>query len=97
MDKQEAIRFILDFMATVSRCRSETTYAQDRRLYTSDLANAAEWLVQIHQGMPITEVKRRVLSSQTEKAFSDYWRQGKWGELESEALQVMRNAFKNSG
>jgi hypothetical protein len=81
---------VLDFLAVLHKCFMETTYSEDRSLYAMDIAAATGWLVRLHQGESIDGVVAQILDSSTNKQFTDYWRKGKWGELESRGLSELQ-------
>lgn len=85
---------ILDLVVVLDRCLSETTFTQDRRLYVEDIASAARWLARLHQGEPVGSVASEILEPSTTKAFTDYWRQGVWGEMESRALSMLQEQVR---
>lgn len=39
-------------------------------------------------------IKKDILSNETEKFFGDYWKQGKWGDCELNALQFLKESIK---
>lgn len=85
---------ILDFMSVIENCLNSSTYADDRPIYTKDLAEAAKWLLKLHRKIPPTEVASEITSSSTSKFFGDYWRQGQWGDMESQALSDLQASTK---
>ena len=85
---------ILDFLTVLYKCFSETTYAQDRSLYANDIATAVGWLVRLHQGAIADEVARDIVNSSTTKHFTDYWKQGSWGDLEAQAVKELQEAIR---
>lgn len=86
---------ILDFIAVLHRCFSETTYAEDRSIYATDIAVAVGWLVKLHQGQAPNDITNLIVESSTNKYFTDYWRRGMWGELEAKALDDLQSWIKS--
>lgn len=86
--------WILDFLSVIDRCRKETSFAEDRRLYKEDMAHAAGWLVRLHQGEEVSSVAGDILDPATDKSFTDYWKGGEWGDREAEALAELQNRIK---
>lgn len=82
---------ILEFIAVLNRCLSETTFVEDRSLYTSDIAAATNWLTRLHEGEQASSIMNEILEPATAKQFTDYWRQGIWGEMESTALSTLQD------
>lgn len=93
MNNDQLILKILDFMTVIHECYSKTTFANDRSVYAKDLATAMGWIIELRAGTNIQIVKNRILSSDTEKHFGDYWRQGEWGDNESRALKKLKNTI----
>lgn len=87
---------ILDFLSVLDKCLSETTYAQDRPIYASDMATAASWLVRLHQNQSPADVANIIIDSSTTKYFTDYWRQGDWGKLQAKALKELQDSIKSA-
>ena len=92
MDNKLLSERIWKFIAVLTRCRSETTYAADRALYDADIALATRWVVALQNGADVNTVVQQICSSSATKHVTDYWKQGKWGELESAALQALQDA-----
>ncbi len=86
-----AIRAFVDIL---ERCLSETTFPEDRRLYSDDIAAAEGWLTRLRSGEPPTTVAAEILAPATAKQFTDYWRQGVWGDMESTALQRLQDVVR---
>lgn len=95
IDKALLASKILDFLAVLHRCHSETTYTQDRSIYASDIATAVGWLVKLDQGEAPDDVAKIIIDSSTTKGFTDYWRQGHWGDLEARALNDLQSWIKS--
>jgi len=91
IDKASLASKILDFLAVLHSCLSETTYTQDRSIYASDIAIVVGWLVKLHQGQAANDVANLIVDSSTTKGFTDYWRQGHWGDLEARALNDLQS------
>ena len=85
---------ILEFIAVLDTCLTETTFVEDRRLYASDVAVAANWLARLHGGEQASLVANEILEPATAKQFTDYWRQGAWGERESAALSNLQDDIR---
>ena len=83
------------FIAILDRCLNETTFAEDRRLYASDLAVATAWLIRLDSGEASDAIAADILAPATAKQFTDYWRQGAWGDLESSALDTLQNTIRS--
>lgn len=88
------IQKILDFMAVLYECYTNTTYAQDRTVYAKDIAMAMGWIVKIKNGDNLQDVVNQILGPETDKYFGDYWRQGEWGEKELEALKSFKKELE---
>lgn len=86
---------IVEFIAVLKACLSETTFAEDRRLYASDIAAAAAWLSRLQGGEQAPAIADEILEPATAKQFTDYWRQGLWGERESKALMDLQDSIRN--
>jgi hypothetical protein len=48
------------------------------------------WIVDLRCNGDIEEIVKRILSTETNKYFGDYWRQGQWGEKEADALKKLQ-------
>lgn len=81
---------ILEFMTIIENCLASTNYANDRPIYTSDLAMASKWLIKLYKNESIADICSEILSAETGKYFGDYWRQGPWSDNEAEALKSLR-------
>jgi hypothetical protein len=93
-DRRRLEEKILDFAAVVRDCLDETTYADDRPVYTKDLAVVAGWLVDLHRGMPARDAAEIIVDPQTDKTLSDYYRQGEWGERHNRAFAALQARVK---
>lgn len=91
-EANELARRILDFTATVVECLDDTSYANDRPVYTQDLAVAARWLVRLHRGEPVRDVARAISSPTAGKALTDYYRSGIWGDRHNAAAAALQEA-----
>lgn len=94
ISKNELIDEILNFMIIIYSCYCKTTYVEDRNIYAQDLASAMSWIVDLNKGIDNMMVVKKILSSDTEKHFGDYWRQGEWGNKEADALQNLKDKCK---
>jgi hypothetical protein len=83
---------IIDFMGIVVDCLDSTSCANDRPVYTQDLALAARWLVRLHRGEPVRDVARDVSSPATGKMLTDQYRAGHWGERHNAAAVALQRA-----
>ena len=82
------------FLSILNRCLNETTFVEDRRLFAADLAAANAWLTRLDAGEPPSAIAAEILAPGTAKQFTDYWRQGVWGDLESTALSTLQNTIR---
>lgn len=82
------------FIAILNRCLNETTYVEDRRLYADDLAAVNAWLTRLGAGESPSVIAAEILAPATAKQFTDYWRQGVWGDLESAALNTLQDTIR---
>jgi hypothetical protein len=48
-------------------CLDGSTFANDRPIYTQDLALCARWLSRLHRGESVTDVAREIASPATGK------------------------------
>lgn len=85
---------IMTFIAILNQCLSETTFATDGRLYAEDLATAKQWLTRLAEGKSPAEIAATILEPATAKHYTDYWRQGSWGDLESKALANLQDQIR---
>jgi len=83
---------ILEFIATAVDCLDNTNFANDRPVYTQDLAVAARWLVRLHRGESVREVAQTISSAASGKILTDYYRQGEWGKKHNAAVAVLQAA-----
>ena len=86
---------VVDFIAVLKNCMSETTFSEDRRLYADDIASAAARLARLQKGEQAPSIADEILEPATAKQFTDYWRQGVWGERESKALMDLQNSIRD--
>ena len=93
MTTDRLIEEILDFMTILYRCHAGTTYAEDRAIYAKDLTMAMSWIVELRSGVDIKEIIDKISSPETDKYFTDYWRQGEWGAKEADALEALKVAI----
>ena len=93
IDRDQLIQKILDFMTVIHECYSNTTFSNDRSVYAQDLVAAMGWIVELRSGTDVEIVRDRILSPATEKHFGDYWRQGDWGDKESNALKQLKDSI----
>jgi len=93
IDSDRLIQQILGFMTVIYECYSNTTFANDRSVYTQDLATAMGWIVELRAGADVKSVRDKILSPATEKHFGDYWRQGDWGDKEAKALKQLKDSI----
>ncbi|MHB1003551.1 MAG: hypothetical protein ACYC1B_06975 [Thermoleophilia bacterium] len=86
---------ILDFIIVLDRCYRETSYTKDRAIYANDLAVSSGWLARLHSNEDVSEVANEIVSASTSKYFTDYWRQGAWGEMQAAGLQRLQEEVRN--
>jgi len=82
------------FVAVIEMCLRETAFVEDRHLYLDDLAAANRWLTRLGAGEAATSIAAEIIAPATAKHFTDYWRQGVWGDLESTALETLQRAIR---
>lgn len=82
------------FLFILDRCLNETTFVEDRCLFAADLAAADAWLARLDAGEPPDAIAAEILAPGTAKQFTDYWRQGVWGDLESAALNTLQDTIQ---
>lgn len=85
---------IIEFISILEDCMLNTTYEKDKEIYKNDIINATIWLIKLHKGTVISDVAKEISDSQTSKIFTDYWRNGKWGEIQGAALFKLQNKIK---
>ena len=93
MNSDQLTQNILDFMAVIHECYSDTTFANDRSIYAKDLAAAMGWIFELKAGTDIKSIRDQILSPTTDKHFGDYWRQGDWGDKEAAALKKLKDSI----
>lgn len=87
---------IMEFISILHRCLAETNYSGDRALYRSDIATSARWLVRLHKEHAPQNVAKEIIDPSTTKHFTDYWRHGEWGELQTKALKELQESIRRS-
>jgi hypothetical protein len=85
---------IIEFMSVIEKCLHSTSYANDRSVYTKDIARAASWLIKLHKGIFPLEVAQEIIDPKTDKDLGDYWRQGEWGDYEAKALKSLQEQIR---
>lgn len=95
-DCDSITRDILDFMAVIYECHTNTNFSEDRAVFTQDLVVAMGWVVNIKHESNIENIVEVILSRDTEKYFGDYWRQGVWGDKEATALKKLKESVKRN-
>ena len=90
MSENKLLRKILTFMTVIYECYSNTNFAEDRSIYAQDLTEAMGWVVDLLNKKKVEFVVANIKSLETEKYFTDYWRQGKWGEKENTAFASLK-------
>jgi len=85
---------VIEFVGALEDCYRETTFAQDRPIFAKDIAAAASWIVELQRGEEPEVVIEKILSTETDKQFGDYWRNGEWGDRSANALQELRAAIR---
>ena len=93
MNSNQLIQKILDFMAVIYECHSNTKFVTDRAVYAKDLAAAMGWIVELRSGVSVDDVRDKIRSPATDKHFGDYWRQGDWGDKEAKALKKLKDSI----
>jgi hypothetical protein len=81
---------IIELMITIDSCLNYTTCANDRYIYTNDIATVSRWLIKLYQGEPVIDICHEILSNKTNKYFGEYWRYGPWGESEAIAIATLQ-------
>jgi hypothetical protein len=84
---------VIEFIAVLKTCMSETTFAEDKNLYAGDIASAAAWLARLEAGEQASLIADEIIEPATSKHFTDYWRQGIWGEWQSKALADLQDSI----
>jgi len=93
MTSNQLTEKILDFMAVISECYSNTSFANDRLLYARDLVTAMDWIVELRHGVDVEKIIAKILSPEIDKYFGDYWKQGDWGANEVNALKKLQDSL----
>ena len=86
---------LLDFLGTIYKCYKETGFVDDRHLFANDIVSVSGWLVRLHSGESSVTIARDIIDSSTTKHFTDYWKQGGWGDLEANALQALQKEIRD--
>ena len=94
--KEHLIESILKFMTVLYDCYKNTTYANDRSIYAEDIAVAMGWVVEIRNDTELSEVIEDIFSRQTNKYFTDYWRQGEWGMNQNKAFKELKVSIEEN-
>jgi hypothetical protein len=97
ISRSQLTQEILEFMKEIHECYSNTSYANDRTVYAQDLMEAMGWIVSLQSGEGTEDVIAKIKSPETEKHFSDYWRQGDWGKQEAIALKKLKDRLRVLG
>lgn len=88
--KEKLFTAVMKFMKITQYCYENTTYAQDRTAYQSDIALCAKWLSEIDEGIDINLVIEDLLDSSTAKHILDYYKQGKLGDEQAKGFVDMK-------
>lgn len=87
---------VLNFMAIVSDCYRETSYAPDRSVYATDMAVAMRWVADLRRDVDVETVCEDILGDTSTKYFNEYYRSGEWGERHNEAFAAMQKTIKKA-
>lgn len=89
------LKEIAEFIVVLNTCLDETNFVEDRHLYADDIAVAVDWLNRLQAGTQAVVIASQILESSTSKHFTEYWRQGAWGEMESKALADLQSNIRS--
>lgn len=85
---------IIDFLIVLEHCMTSTTFEKDKPVFRDDIINATNWLIRLNKGESHINIAKDIIDSQTSKVFTDYWRNGVWGEEQGEALYRLQKNIK---
>jgi len=85
---------IFEFLCVLDDCIKNTEYSEDRARYAYDIAKVAEWIVRLYRKEPESSVAADIVNSKTAKFMTDYWKKGRWGEVQSHALAKLQDKIR---
>lgn len=77
--KERLLAVVMEFMKITQHCYENTTYAEDRTAYASDIVLCAKWLSEMDNNVEIKRIIDDILDTSTSKHILDYYKQGKLG------------------
>lgn len=82
LTKELLFQRIIEFMIIIYDCRINTSYANDRSIYSENLVYVMSWIKALENNVAPEIVVKEILESNEAKHFCDYFRGGVWGEKE---------------
>lgn len=93
MEYEFLVNKILEFIEVIYECHSDTTFLNDRSVYKEDLVVAIGWIIELRSGVNYEYIREKILSKNTNKYFSDYWRQGDWGDRLLSSFERLKDSI----
>ncbi|MBC7510219.1 MAG: hypothetical protein H7320_15965 [Ferruginibacter sp.] len=81
--KKKIISYLSNFQEIITFCISNTEYQDDVAIYQRDYQFIQQFIDSLLLGKKhVDEIVHMILEPQTAKIFTDYWRQGRYGDIE---------------
>ena len=89
--RKEIVSYLSDFLRIISLCMNSTEYKKDIPIYKRDYEVIKNFIEEMSDPQKnIQEIVNKILEDQTAKILTDYWRVGKYGELECNEFHNLR-------
>ena len=81
--EKKLISYLSDFQKIISDCINNTEYKDDVAIYQRDYQFIQQFIDSLSkEGKHADEIAKMILEPQTAKIITDYWRQGRYGDIE---------------
>lgn len=95
--QKEILSYISDFKDVIQICMNSTEYKKDVPIYKSDYILMEEFTKEILDSKKdIYDIIKNIMDDQTAKIITDYWRKGKYGELECNEFHKMKVKIRSA-
>lgn len=89
--KENLFKSIMEFIKITYNCYVNTNYTEDRIAYQNDITLCSSWLIEIDNKTSISKIIESIMDSSTSKHILDYYKGGKYGEIQAEAFTKLKN------
>ena len=95
IEREKISSYLNELLDVITLCINNTEHKKDVRIYQRDYLFIENFLSDIsNPDIEVEDILNHILEDQTAKIMTEYWREGKYGEMECFAFYKLRDKVR---